>query len=267
MRNRILVIDDNPPNLELMMYLLRANGMDVTGADTGAAGLAIAFKGDFDLFVCDIQLPDIDGVEVAKQLRARFASIPTVAVTASAMMGDRERLLAGGFDGYVSKPIDPAEFARTIEDFLKLKAAPAKTQEPNGESTAAPAAIASRGKKILIVDDLKENRYLMRVLLTARGFEVLEASTVQDGLKQAREDSPDLIVCDVNMPNEDGESFLSQRQADPKLTMPVIMVTSSDKPSPATRQRFKNGGALALFTRPIESNKFLALVEESLSAN
>jgi Response regulator containing CheY-like receiver, AAA-type ATPase, and DNA-binding domains len=59
MRNRILVIDDNPPNLELMMYLLRANGMDVTGADTGAAGLAIAFKGDFDLFVCDIQLPDI----------------------------------------------------------------------------------------------------------------------------------------------------------------------------------------------------------------
>jgi CheY-like chemotaxis protein len=106
------------------------------------------------------------------------------------------------------------------------------------------------------------------VLLTASGFEVLEASTVQEGLRQARESSPDLIVCDVNMPNEDGESFLSQRQADPQVKMtPVIMVTSSDKPSPATRERFKAGGALALFTRPIESNKFLTLVEESLSAN
>ena len=75
-----------------------------------------------DLIICDVQLPDIDGFEVARRLKRdpELRPIPLVAVTALAMVGDRDRVLAAGFDGYLAKPIDPEMFARQIEDFLPL---------------------------------------------------------------------------------------------------------------------------------------------------
>src|ERR1035441_6247107 len=108
---RVLIIEDNPTNLELMAYLFVAFGHAVITAEDGFRGLEAAISEMPDLIVCDVQLPDIDGFEVARQLRSipSVASTPMVAVTALAMMGDRERILAAGVDDYLAKPIRSEE--------------------------------------------------------------------------------------------------------------------------------------------------------------
>ena len=117
---RVLVVEDQQENRNLMVYLLRAFRHEVTTADDGAAGLSTARQDPPDLMVIDIQMPVMDGFELVAALKADpvLARIPAVAVTALAMVGDRDRILAAGFDGYVSKPIDAATFVGELEAFL-----------------------------------------------------------------------------------------------------------------------------------------------------
>jgi two-component system cell cycle response regulator len=123
MKERILVIDDNPANLDLMLYLLRAFGHTAHGASDGLAGFEAAQSGDLALVLTDVLMPGIDGYELVRRLKAdtRFHGIPVVAVTALAMAGDRERIAAAGFDGYIGKPIDPERFVAQIEAYLPAK--------------------------------------------------------------------------------------------------------------------------------------------------
>src|ERR1700684_2941816 len=111
MAAQVLIIEDNAANLELMRYLLAAFHYRVSTAICGADGVAAARSSVPDLVLCDVQLPDFDGYEVVRRLRAdaNLANVPIVAVTALAMAGDREKALQV-FDGYLSKPIDPAAF-------------------------------------------------------------------------------------------------------------------------------------------------------------
>jgi len=118
---RILIIEDNAANLDLMAYLLRAYGHTVISASDGETGITAAREARADLVLCDIQLPDIGGAEVMDRLRSdpATAGTPIVAVTALAMVGDRESILAAGFDGYLAKPITPETFGRQVEAFLR----------------------------------------------------------------------------------------------------------------------------------------------------
>jgi CheY-like chemotaxis protein len=118
----MLIIEDNAANLELMTYLLDAFGHSVRVAHDGVEGLAAIQADPPDVIICDIQLPRLDGFEVARRLKAdlTLCHIPLVAVTALAMVGDRDRILASGFDGYIAKPIEPEQFVRQVEAFLPL---------------------------------------------------------------------------------------------------------------------------------------------------
>ena len=113
---RVLVVEDNEKNMKLFRDVLRAKGYRTLEARTGGHAVELATEHGPDLVLLDIQLPDIDGVEALTQLRAdeRTASIPVLAVTAQAMHGDRERFLAAGFDGYVSKPVNVVELVGTV---------------------------------------------------------------------------------------------------------------------------------------------------------
>ena len=114
---RILVVEDNEKNMKLFRDVLTATGYQTLEATTGASAVALATEHAPDLVLMDIQLPDIDGIEALARLRAdqRTASIPIVALTAQAMHGDRERFLAAGFDGYVSKPVDIVELVGAVK--------------------------------------------------------------------------------------------------------------------------------------------------------
>jgi two-component system, cell cycle response regulator DivK len=113
---QILVVEDNQKNMKLFRDVLQAAGYRTLEATTGARAVELATEHEPDLVLMDIQLPDIDGVEALRRLRAnaRTASTPVLALTAQAMEGDRERFLEAGFDGYVSKPVDIVELVATV---------------------------------------------------------------------------------------------------------------------------------------------------------
>lgn len=123
MTARILIIEDNPANLELMRYLLAARGCEVLAAGDGMQGMDMIHEEIPDLVICDIRLPGIDGLELARRLRAgnRRTNIPLIAVTAFAMDEDRMRIMAAGFDACITKPIDPEAFTDEILDFIVSK--------------------------------------------------------------------------------------------------------------------------------------------------
>jgi len=133
---RILLIDDNAANLELMSYLLKAFGHVPTEAADGSAGLQLALEDTYDLVLTDVLMPRLDGYEVVRRLRSDplKRSTKVLAVTALAMVGDRERILAAGFDGYIAKPLDPETFVRDIDRFLPLPLRSGSPPEQAAES-------------------------------------------------------------------------------------------------------------------------------------
>jgi len=113
---QILVVEDNEKNMKLFRDVLEVMGYRTLEATTGRQAVELALEHTPDLVLMDIELPDIDGVEALRQLRAdeRTASTPVLAVTAQAMLGDRNGFLAAGFDGYLSKPVDVGELVGTV---------------------------------------------------------------------------------------------------------------------------------------------------------
>ena len=105
---RILYIEDNRENLLLVRRILEAEGFSVTGAPDGPSGLEIAAEIQPDLILLDINLPEIDGYDLARRFRQTpgLQQVPILAVTANVMHGDRERTLEAGCDGYIQKPIE-----------------------------------------------------------------------------------------------------------------------------------------------------------------
>jgi two-component system cell cycle response regulator len=141
MAARILIIEDNPTNVELMSYLLCAAGHTLSIAPDGAQGIECARLTNPDLIVCDMKLPGLDGYEVARQLKndPLLRTVPLVAVTSYAMVGDRELAMAAGFDGYLTKPIVPTTFVAQLEAFLRpgqhSTASPGPTEAPPASSS------------------------------------------------------------------------------------------------------------------------------------
>ena len=117
---RVLVVDDNENNLYLIRYLLERHGFEVIEASDGTGGVALATQEKPDLIIMDIQLPDIDGLEATKRIRASEADgqIPIIALTSFAMPGDRKKVLEAGCNGYIAKPIDVESFIAEIGKYM-----------------------------------------------------------------------------------------------------------------------------------------------------
>lgn len=117
---KVLVVEDNEANLYLIRFILEKTGYKVIEARKGAIGVELTVKENPDLVLMDIQLPDIDGLEATKRIRASEADgeIPIIAVTSFAMAGDKEKALAAGCTGYIEKPINLDTFIAEIEQYL-----------------------------------------------------------------------------------------------------------------------------------------------------
>ncbi len=117
---RILVVEDNALNLELVRDILAAEGYEVLEAADGPTGVAVALAERPELILMDLQLPGLDGFQAAQQIRAdpNLKDVPIVAVTAHAMKGDDDRARAAGCDGFIAKPIQVRDFVATVARYL-----------------------------------------------------------------------------------------------------------------------------------------------------
>jgi CheY-like chemotaxis protein len=119
---RVLVVEDNDMNMQLVEYLLEEGGYQIVKAASGEDALSIARGGEpVDLILMDIHLPGIDGLSVVREMKTdeRTKAIPILALTAHAMRGDRDRFLEAGCDGYISKPIDVKTFLTSVRQYLR----------------------------------------------------------------------------------------------------------------------------------------------------
>ena len=117
---RVLVVEDNKTNRYMIIFLLQKYGYTVIEARDGETGVALAIKEKPDLIIMDIQLPDINGLEATRRIRASEAdgNIPIIALTSYAMAGDKEKALEAGCTGYIEKPIKPETFMAQLEKYL-----------------------------------------------------------------------------------------------------------------------------------------------------
>ena len=114
---KVLVVEDNPLNMELVVEILITHGFMVHEAIDGENALKKMETEDYDLVLMDIELPGLDGVEVTKIIKEKYKKVPVIALTSYAMKGDRERFLAAGFDEYLSKPLEVTAFLKRLEKY------------------------------------------------------------------------------------------------------------------------------------------------------
>ena len=267
MSARILIIEDNPANLDLMSYLLRAFGHYPLLARDGEGGIVVARNERPDLILCDIQLPKMDGFELARRLRADSAlsKIPLLAVTALAMVGDRDKILAAGFDGYVPMPIEPETFVTEVERFLADHLQPSRDAEFPRPRPLTPAPQATQKMfKILVVDNQPANRQLARTLLEPSGWEVIEAADCEEAVWTLKHYIPDLILSDVCMTKGSGYELVERVRGDKRLrSIPLILITSTLR-NEEDRRRGLALGAKRFIFRPVPPELLLAEIEECL---
>jgi two-component system cell cycle response regulator len=241
---RILIIEDNPTNMELMSYLLTAFGHTPLMAFDGESGVRLAREQSPDLILCDVHLPKLDGYGVVALLKGdpRLCRIPVLVVTALAMVGDRERLLEAGFDGYIGKPIEPEQFVAELEPFLPV-------------APAAPAA-----QTLLIVDD---DAFMLDVLgdfLGQDGYTILAAQTAAEGIELLARHDVQVIVSDQCMPLMSGTAFLERtRQLRPDCYRIMLTALSDYAPINLAIER---GDIDRYFTKPWDGAALRASLRE-----
>lgn len=261
---RILVVDDDPVNIELLNCLLHAFQHETLLASEGSDAIRIAKATIPDLVLCDVQMPGVDGFAVLAALRACSAlrDTPILAVSALAMVGDREKMLAAGFDGYLAKPIDPETFVPQIEGFLPSQNKRRARVVP--ETTPSPAHAELFGNHyVLIVDDNADDLLLLKSLLESIGVDVVATATASAALQQAMRRAPALIISDMHMHGISGLELLTRVRADSLLRRaPFVMLSASS--NGATRDEALARGADRFIDRPIEPQQLIELLQRYL---
>lgn len=265
---KMLVVEDNPTNLELMIYLLAAHGYQPLTAMDGLEGVDAAQRERPDLIVCDVQLPKADGFEVVKRLKAQkeFRKVPVIAVTALAMVGDRERLLSAGFDGYIAKPIEPETFVKQVEGFLPsdLRAG-RRTEEIWEEPPPERRAQGPLSGTILVVDDTDANRELVRSILEPHGYAVVAVATVAKAKAELQRSRPDLILADVHLQDGTSLDLIRDLRADAQFqSLPILIQSASAE---ELEREGIRGLGITLLNRPLEPEQLLHEIASALSPN
>lgn len=265
---RILIIEDNKENSDLMSYLLINHGHTVLTARDGEQGLLLCFNETIDIILCDIQLPKIDGYEIIRRLKSKSSTlneIPIIAITAYAMVGDKEKILLTGCNGYIAKPIQPEEFVPQIESYLKIDRSINNAYLPyaNASHNSAKETDSKTRGTILVVDDNPTDRYLSEILLRSIGFRIILAANVIQAVEKLDQEVPDLIISDYHLPDQNGLEFATMLKDSPAYrNIPFIMISSS-LPQETKKDILTSSIHLEeVIFRPIEPPLFLEMIEK-----
>ena len=268
-RLSLLVVDDLEINLQVACGMLVKIGHDVTSAGSGREALELLKQHHFDAIFLDIQMPNMNGFEVAAEIRAREQAsgcrrTPIIAMTAYALADDRDRCLAVGMDDYISKPVKSEKFREAL--FLVNKQSegtPGDQMLPvSGEKDARTHDI-----RILLVDDNSINQQVAQGKLRTLGYEPDIASNGVEAVKALEQIEYDLVLMDCHMPEMDGfEATGVIRAPDSNVlnhSVPIIAMTANDMKS--DRERCRAAGMDDFLTKPVKVDALAAMLEKWLS--
>jgi PAS domain S-box-containing protein len=273
---RILLVEDNDMNRDMLSRRLSRKGYSVAVAVDGAQGIEMAVRTHPDLILMDMSLPGIDGWEAVRQIKANddACGIPIIALTAHAMSNDRSRAIRAGCDEYDTKPIEFSRLLLKMEALLRrpssesddLRTSPTPDPQPHplpaGPKTS-PAPVTCATLPLLVVDDNESNRDVLSRRLKRAGYRVETAESAAEALAILERTPVDLLLLDIMMPGISGIEFLRMlRKTHSTSELPIIMVSALSETKDVVEAL--NLGANDYVTKPVDMDVALARIDTQL---
>src|SRR5262245_16025450 len=268
MSARVLVVDDVVANVKLMEARLTAEYFDVLTAMSGVEALAICDRAQCDIVLLDVMMPEMDGFEVCRRLKAnpKTHHIPVIMVTALDQPADRVRGLEAGADDFLTKPVSDLALIARVRSLVRLKMVAdelrmrAITTKEIGIRDPIQAAIADtgRGAHVLLVDDRRSSYERIASVLSAEHHVDVEPDP-HEALFHAAEKDYDLLIVSLGLDNFDGLRLCSQvRSLDRTRSVPILVIAEAEEN--ARLLRGLEIGVNDYLVRPIDKNEMLARV-------
>jgi CheY-like chemotaxis protein len=247
---KVLVVDDEQDNLEMIAETMSFYGATTKAAKSGAEGLEILESFRPNLILLDLSMPKMDGWQMRMRIKENpaNANVPIVALTAHAMSGDKERVLAAGFDGYIAKPINIASLIDDLRNTLQEK-----------------GSLSMMNWQALVIEDETDSMELVQGILEYHGIRSTGAPTAEEAFQVLETRTPDLFIIDLALPGMDGWGFLKQLKSDERWSrIPRVAVTAYHNPFLA--EKAIEAGFHAYFAKPIDATSFVRELQGIIKA-
>ena len=253
---RVLVVDDRRDMRYLLQSFLEEAGAEVATAADGQSAVeairASLMAAPLHAVVLDMQMPTMDGYEAARRMRALGYRGKIIALTASAMKGDRERCIEAGCDHYLTKPADRVQLLQLI------------AQPPSSTTPTAAKGTPANGS-VLLVEDNPDSAEVMALLLQAAGLSVVTALDGAQALAQAASHHPRVVVLDLGLPDVDGYTVLARLKQMETLRA-TTFIALSGRSGPEERRRILDAGFHHQLVKPADHAVLTKLVRQGLDA-
>jgi CheY-like chemotaxis protein len=236
---RILIVDDDPSTVRTTAMILERKGYAVETAENGLEAVNMVEEQDYEVILMDIKMPEMNGVEAHRRIKAIRPDTTVVMITAYAVEALIQQALDDGAYGILYKPLDIDKMIAIIED----------------------AHAKRENALIMVVDDDPKICKMMRNILVEKGYRVLTASSGEEAIAMAEENACDVIFVDMKLPTINGlETYLAIRETNPKTV--AIMMTAYRHEMDELIDLAMEKSASACFYKPLDMNALLAYVEK-----
>ena len=260
---RMLIVDDNQTNRRILREMLGGEGIKVEEATTAGEGLAAmrhaaTKRAPYDLAILDVQMPDMDGFQLATAVRADrgLARTRLLMLTSAGQRGDGERCRELGIRGYLTKPLSRADLLEALGTVL---AGPEETATPE-VVTRHTIAESRRSVRVLLAEDNPVNQQVAVAMLVKRGHEVHLAANGREAVDAVTHRDYDVVLMDIQMPEMDGFEATHAIRALPRgKALPIIGLTAHALSG--ERERCLSHGMTDYLAKPFKAHELFALVE------
>ena len=254
---RMLIVDDNQTNRRILREMLAAEGIKVDEAGTAADGLEALRAAKYDLAILDVQMPDMDGFQLATLVRGekKLARTRLLMLTSAGQRGDGERCRELGIRAYLTKPLSRADLLEALGTVLGTEEGDAA-----GVITRHTIAESRKSLRVLLAEDNPVNQQVAVAMLVKRGHEVHISSNGREALDAVRDRDYDVVLMDIQMPEMDGFEATQAIRALPKgKDLPIIGLTAHALSG--ERERCLSRGMTEYLAKPFKAHELFALVE------